>query len=65
MTRKNVGAFAVGHLVHVHDPENENLRWRVWRIEAFPSRRTARVMAEDLGTSEVVDLFSLRPLEDA
>lgn len=65
MARKNVGAFAVGQLVRVHDPEDEDLRRTTWRIEAFPSRRRVKLAAVDGSATALVDLFALRPLEDA
>jgi hypothetical protein len=61
-----VGTFAVGQLVRVHDPEmSEDCAQRLWRIEAFPSRRLAKLISYDGGCNALVNLFALRPVEDA
>jgi hypothetical protein len=66
VARKNVGQLTVGQIVRVHDPEmSEACNQRQWRIEAFPSRRLAQLKSVDGGCDALVDLFALRPVEDA
>jgi hypothetical protein len=66
VARKNVGQLAVGQIVHAHDPEeSEACQKRMWHIVAFPSRRLAQLKSVDGGCDALVDLFALRPVEDA